>query len=133
MPDPLSRFRSRPHTVGRGRVGEEEAVRWLHRNGYRVLHRNVRTNAGEIDCIARDGDVLCFVEIKARSGRRYGPAVAAVGARKQRRLVRAASLWLARHPTDRPCRFDVLGLDAAGGEGRGEWEFTLVRDAFRAE
>lgn len=126
---PLRRFRSRPDTAARGREGEEAAVRWLRRQGYRVVERNARTRVGEIDCVARDGGVLCFVEIKARSSRRYGPAVAAVGAAKQRRLVRAASLWLAEHPTDRPCRFDVLGLDAVDGR----WEFSLVRDAFQAQ
>lgn len=130
MPGPLHRFRSRPHTVARGREGEEEAVRWLRRHGYRVIERNARTKAGEIDCVAREDGVLCFVEIKARSGRGFGPAVAAVGAAKQRRLVRAAALWLARNPSDAPCRFDVLGLDPADG---GKWDFTLVRDAFRAE
>jgi putative endonuclease len=126
MPDPLARFRAHPDPAGRGRVGEEEAVAWLCRRGYRVVERNARTRAGEIDLVAEDGDTLCFVEIKARTTAAYGPAVAAVGRAKQRRLLRAAALWLARHPQDRPCRFDVLGLDAAG-DG---WEFTLLRGAF---
>lgn len=104
-------------------------MRWLRQQGYRVVERNVRTGAGEIDLVARDGDVLCFVEIKARAGGGFGPAVSAVGAAKRRRLVRAARLWLARHPSEAPCRFDVLGLD---GDGRGGWEYTLLRGAFEA-
>lgn len=122
----LDRFRSRPHPAGRGRSAEDDAVAWLERRGYRPIARNARTAAGEIDLVAEEAGTLCFVEIKARATAEFGPAVAAVGAAKQRRLLRAASLWLAMHPSDAPCRFDVLGLDA-GPEG---WEFTLLRDAF---
>lgn len=126
--NPRDRFDRQPHTRGRGRVGEDDAAAWLAEQGYAVVERNAVTPAGEIDLLARDGDTLCFVEIKARGAADFGPAIAAVGPRKQRRLVRAATLWLAEHPFDGPCRFDVLGLDAAA-DG---WEFTLVRDAFQA-
>lgn len=119
-------FRAEPHTRGRGRAGEDLAARWLDRQGYRLVARNAVTRAGEIDVVALDGEVLCFVEVKARSTASYGPAVAAVTPAKQRRLMRAAALWLARHPHDGPCRFDVLGMDL-GDDG---WLFTLVRDAF---
>lgn len=123
----LDRFRSHPDPGGRGRSAEDDAVVWLERQGYRPIARNARTVAGEIDLVADDGGTLCFVEIKARATAEFGPAVAAVGAAKQRRLLRAAAMWLAIHPTEAPCRFDVLGLDA-GPDG---WEFTLLRDAFR--
>jgi putative endonuclease len=121
-----SGFHGQPHNRGRGREGEEAAVRWLERQGYVVVDRNVRNRGGEIDVIARDGDTLCFVEIKARGRTDYGPATAAVTPAKQRRLARAAALHLALHGFSGPCRFDVLGLDwtPAG------WEYTLVRDAF---
>ncbi len=77
--------------------------------------------------MAREGETLCFVEVKARTSDRYGPAVAAVGSVKRRRLARAAALYLVAHPWTGPCRFDVLGLDRRAD---GDWEFTLVRDAF---
>lgn len=128
MPNPLDRFRRRPHAVGRGRVGEDAAVRWLTARGYEVLARNVRTGAGEIDLVAREDGTLCFVEIKARSGASHGSSLAAVGSGKQRRLARAATAWLARNPVDAPCRFDVLGLDR---QDDGSWRYTLVRDAFQ--
>jgi putative endonuclease len=123
-------FERQPHTRGRGRVGEEAAVRWLLAQGYEVLERNVVTRAGEIDLVAREGDTLCFLEIKARGSAAYGPAVAAVGPAKQRRLSRAAALYLASRRLDAPCRFDVLGLDARPDGGADGWEYTLVRDAF---
>ena len=130
-PRPLDRFLDGAHPAGRGRTAEESAVRWLvERRGYRVVERNARTPAGEIDLVARDGDVLCFVEVKARATAEYGPAVAAVGRGKQRRIARAAALWLASHPVDAACRFDVLGLDA--DPETGGWRYTLVRGAFEA-
>jgi putative endonuclease len=119
-------FREQPHTRAQGRVGEERAVEWLRREGYRIVERNVTTKAGEIDVVARDGETLCFIEVKARSSGVYGPAVEAVTVKKMRKLARAASLYLVRHPTDAPCRFDVLGMDLDDGG----WRFTLVRDAF---
>ena len=122
------RFEEQPHTRARGQVGESEGVEWLRREGYRIVERNVSNRAGEIDVVARDGETLCFIEIKARSNQQYGPAVEAITPRKMRRISRAAALYLAAHPTTSPCRFDVLGMDL-GDEG---WRFTLVRDAFQA-
>lgn len=121
------RFRGQPHTRARGRYGEDRAAEWLATQGYDIVERNVATRSGEIDVVARDGDTLCFIEVKARSSRTYGPAVEAVTPRKQRRLARASALYLLAHPTDAPCRFDVLGMDFADGT----WRYTLVRDAFQ--
>ncbi|MCB1057837.1 MAG: YraN family protein, partial [Acidobacteria bacterium] len=108
---PHREFRDQPHNRARGASAEADARRWLERHGYVVVVANAVTKAGEIDLVALDGDTLCFVEVKARAGLAFGPAIAAVDARKQHRLARAAALWLAHHPHDGPCRFDVLGLD----------------------
>jgi putative endonuclease len=134
LPNPLDRFRRHAAPGDRGREAEEEAAAWLERQGYRVLARNVRTGAGEIDVVAEEDGTLCFVEVKARSRGSHGGAISAVPPAKQRRLVRAAQAWLLRHPTDAPCRFDVLAMDA-GGEREGPrpaWRYTLVRHAFEA-
>jgi putative endonuclease len=140
----LARFRRQPHTYGRGRSAERDAARWLERQGFELIAVNASTKAGEIDLVARERDVLCFVEVKARSSDSHGPALAAVGPAKRRRLARAAALWLARHPHDGPCRFDVLALDGAPSTARadgsaesaateaGDWTYTLVRNAFEA-
>ena len=125
----LADFGAQPHTVGRGRVAEDAAAAWLEAQGYRVVERNHRNAAGELDLVAEDSDTLCFVEVKARSETLFGPAVAAVGPRKRRRLARAAALYLALRGVNQPCRFDVLAMEAnAGG-----WRFTLIKDAFRLE
>ncbi len=120
-------FRNQPNTRAQGRLGEDEAVRWLAAQGYLILERNVVNHGGEIDVVGKDGSYLCFIEIKARAGNRFGPAIAAVDPRKQRRISRAAALYIASKKLHRePCRFDVLGLDR---EGAG-WRYTLVRNAF---
>ncbi|HXO19384.1 MAG TPA: YraN family protein [Thermoanaerobaculia bacterium] len=119
-------FELEVHNRGRGKVGEEAAVRWLKDQGYAILDRNVVTHAGEIDLVAREGETLCFLEVKARGNAAYGPAIAAVGPAKQRRICRAAALYLATRQLSGACRFDVLGLDAKDGG----WEYTLIRDAF---
>jgi putative endonuclease len=118
----------RGSTHARGRAAEQAAVTWLEGQGYRILERNVVNPCGEIDLVARDrGGVLCFVEVKARASAAYGPAIAAVGPAKRRRLSRAAALHVAtRGLYLAACRFDVLGLDWTGSE----WRYTLVTDAF---
>jgi putative endonuclease len=80
---------------------------------------------GEIDIIARDGDVLAFVEVKTRFNESYGGAVAAVGRHKQRRIICAASLFLAATQCDLPARFDVITVSRD--------ETCLLRDAFRGD
>lgn len=115
-------------THARGVAGEEAAEHYLVSQGYRIVARNVRTHLGELDLVGLDGETLCFVEIKTRSSSEFGPAIAAVGRAKQRRLALAASLFLAKNRSQRACRFDVLGIDR---DAQGAWQFTLVRDAFR--
>ncbi|MGE0640495.1 MAG: YraN family protein [Thermoanaerobaculia bacterium] len=123
----LGRFGELPHTRARGAAGEVAAEEYLVARGYRIVARNVVTRAGELDLVALDGETLCFVEIKARASAEFGRSIAAVGPAKQRRIARAALLFLAKNRSQRPCRFDVLGLDR---EADGSWQFTLVRNAF---
>ncbi len=122
-------FLGQPHTRARGRVGEDDAVRWLERQGYRIVGRNIVNHGGEIDIVAEEAKTLCFVEVKARASATYGPAIAAVPPNKQRRLSRAAALYLAHRPTALPCRFDVVAMDWT----EGAWRYQLVRDAFPAQ
>jgi putative endonuclease len=108
-----------------GASAEERAVDHLRRQGYRILARNLRLGIGELDIVALDGEVLAFVEVRSRSRADRGSALETVDAAKQRRLVRLASLYLARHrQPGRVCRFDVVGITAG--------DIVLVRDAFRA-
>jgi putative endonuclease len=97
--------------VALGKTGEDLACRELERRGYAILARRYRLRMGEIDIVARDGETIVFVEVKAREGRAFGGAAEAVTATKRRRIVALASHYLTRHHlSNRPCRFDVVSI-----------------------
>jgi len=99
-----------------GQEGETAAEQYLRRKGYRILARNLRSSVGELDLVAEDGQVLVFVEVKARRTDVFGGAIYAVHQRKQKKLIQLAAQYLSRrHIKDRLCRFDVVllqGTDA---------------------
>ena len=97
-----------------GREGEDAAVRLLEDSGYAVIARNVRLPGGEIDVIARERDVICFVEVKARASHRYGSAIGAVDARKRRTIRTIAADWLQISAPGARARFDVVTVEATG-------------------
>ena len=94
--------------VRRGRRGELRAVWLLRLKGYRILARDLRTPAGEIDIVARRGDTLAVIEVKWRDS--WEDAAVAVSARQQARIAAAARLFLARHSRHAACvvRFDIM-------------------------
>ncbi len=121
---PAARGPAGPATTERGRQGEDAAVAYLRAAGYAIVERNYRCKLGELDVIARDGDVLCFVEIRTRSRADRGSALETVGAAKQRQVARVAAHYLAaRRPKAMSMRFDVLGITAG--------QLVLIKDAFR--
>jgi putative endonuclease len=105
-----------------GRRAEDIVARWLSEKGWRILARNARTRFGELDIVALDGKALVFLEVKAgREGAAAGPErpVLSVGPRKQRRIRRLATAWMAEcrdGPPYAEIRFDVTGVsfDRAG-------------------
>ena len=94
----------------RGRRSEAIAALWLQLKGYRILARRYRTKLGEIDLIARRGDVVAIVEVKARPT--VEAAMDAVSYHAQIRIERAADLWLARQPDHArlSLRFDLVAV-----------------------
>jgi len=103
-----------------GQEGESAAEAYLRQKGYRIVARNLRLSVGELDVVAEDGQVLVFVEVKARRTDAFGGAIHAVHQRKQEKLIRLAAQYLARHHIkDRLCRFDVVllqGTDTVGSQ-----------------
>jgi putative endonuclease len=94
-----------------GREGEDIAVSFLSRNGYIVLTRNYRCHHGEIDIIARQKDVLVFIEVKTRTSLSFDSPAAAVTLKKQQQISRTAQYYLATaHLFDTPARFDVVSI-----------------------
>ncbi len=104
-----------PQATRFGRFGESAAARWYEQAGYHILQRNWRCQGAEIDLIVAKGNVVVFVEVKARSGVWYGTGAEAVDARKQRRLRSAAGQWLQQYGTGTvEVRFDVVDVDRRG-------------------
>jgi putative endonuclease len=112
-----------------GRSGEALAVRFLRKQGYRILEVNYQNRIGEIDIIAREGDTLVFVEVKARRNPALENPKAAVTPRKQRKIVQVAQAYLkvGGHQRKR-VRFDVVAISAHTNPPQVE----LIRHAFDA-
>jgi putative endonuclease len=119
-------------TTELGRRGEDLACRHLEAQGLRLLERNYRCRAGEIDLVMLDGGTLVLVEVRSRSTSEHGGAAATVGFRKQRKFIRAARHLLLTRPDYRrlPARFDVVAIDPDPA-GAKEPVVTWIRDAFR--
>ena len=109
-----------------GRRAEQRAYRHLLDHGLRPIARNFRSRGGEIDLIMLDKDCLAFVEVRYRSTSRFTDPLLTVDYHKQRKLVRTAMLFTARHRcyANHIMRFDVVGIE---GDGTIRW----MRDAFR--
>jgi putative endonuclease len=123
-----------PAHLKTGRRGEEEAYFYLRRLGYVIVARNYRTPRlrGELDLVAWDQGVLCFVEVKTRSSRAVKPAEAAVDRDKREELQQVArDYWrrISRSGKKPPaCRFDILSIYQEK-EGAAT-EMTLFQNAF---
>ncbi len=99
-------------TVRLGAAGEEKAAEFLSSNNYTILYRNYRVSRlGEIDIIARDGEYICFVEVKTRSSKAYGTPGEAVISSKRDRIRKIAAIYMSRTQTLNMCvRFDVIEI-----------------------
>ena len=108
---------------------EVAAGRWLERQGWRIEAHRWRLGHHDLDLIARRGDLVAFVEVKARSSTRFGAGEEAVGPRKRRVIERVAWTWILKYgrPGDQ-YRFDVLVLT---GDGPGAPTLNHIEDAWR--
>ncbi|MFN9572381.1 MAG: YraN family protein [Betaproteobacteria bacterium] len=130
---------ARPPKQRAGAAAEEAAVRLLQQHGCTIVARNARFREGELDIVAREGELILFVEVRRRRDNRFGGAGASVDHFKRRRLLRAAQHFLLQNYGDGiapgrrrgaggwpACRFDVVTAD---DQGVTEW----IRDAFQAD
>ncbi len=100
-----------------GKEGERIAEQYLKRKGYKLVERNYRCAAGEVDLIVLDRRVIVFVEVKTRTGHGFGTPLEAVQPRKQRKMMRAAQFFLSQKKLhQRDARFDVVGISWPGQE-----------------
>jgi putative endonuclease len=116
-----------PHqspTQRHGAAQESRALAHLEAAGLQLIARNVACRIGELDLVMQDGEVLVFVEVRARRSASHGGAAASVTFAKQRRLARTAQFFLktAWRGAMPRCRFDVVAISADG--------IDWLRDAF---
>ena len=111
-------------TITRGASAETAATAALLAAGYQIVERNFTCKAGELDVVARDGDVLVFVEVRSRADGTHGHAAEMVTPGKRAQVARVARVYLeARQPVFDECRFDVVAITGDA--------IDLIKDAWR--
>lgn len=107
-----------------GQEGEDEAADKLQELGYRILERNYRNKIGEIDILAKDKEVLCFVEVKTKTNDNFGLPEEMVDKRKQKKIIKTAEYYLQENELyDIDWRIDVVAVD------RGRDEIRVLKNA----
>ncbi len=123
--------RATANTRDTGTCWEDAVLAYLQRAGLVLIARNFTCRYGEIDLIMRDRDQIAFIEVRYRRGDMHGGGTVSVGAGKQTKLARAASIYLQHNPVlaAMTCRFDVVGCSGTPVAPVFEW----IRSAFEVE
>ncbi len=112
-----------------GRTGEKMAARHLKSLGYTLVKQNYRHKTFEIDIIARDKDVLCFVEVKTRSSIKKALPREAISPAKQKKMILGATTYIKENKlTHQRARFDVV--EVVYSSGNTTPAITLIQNAF---
>lgn len=102
-------------TKEKGQAGERLAVRFLEKQGFRILERNYRNRLGEIDIVAEDGGVLVFVEVRTLEASAGHSPEETILPKKQQHISRTAVTYVQhKRLEDRPARFDVVSVRLDG-------------------
>lgn len=106
-----------------GEAGEGLAMSFLKREGFKIVSNNFRCAGGELDLIAQKNGELHFIEVKLRKNESFGSPLEAVDSYKQRRLTKAAHVFLYKNPQweKSPKCFSVVSIEYVGNEPRVEF------------
>lgn len=113
-----------------GKRGEQLALSFLQKKGFSILETNWRFSRAEVDIIAKEGEVLVFVEVKTRTGRQFSPPEASVTKRKRELLIEAAGAYMEEIGHDWEIRFDIVTILLWSDL---QYEITHFEDAFFPE
>lgn len=107
-----------------GTEKESLAIDYLQTRGAELLAKNFYFHGGELDLIVKDGEYICFIEVKYRKNKSFGSPEEAVTKAKQKKIIQGARVFLFKnhYPADTPCRFDVISVY--------QEEITWIKDAF---
>ncbi|MFH1201542.1 MAG: YraN family protein [Candidatus Omnitrophota bacterium] len=110
-----------------GKTGEDIAVEFLKKQGYKIIQRNFKSKLGELDIIASDKDTICFIEVKTRTSLEKGSGFESITRTKQHKLSKSALSYLKTHNLlNKPARFDVASILLEGSFNKIE----LIKNAF---
>ena len=111
---------------------EDQARKYLQAQGLLLLQSNYHCRFGEIDLIMRDGDTLCFIEVKFRKSLFFGGAAAALSRPKQRKIIKTALFYISahKHLANQAIRFDALLIQH---QPNGSNQINWIQNAFYAE
>lgn len=111
-----------------GSKGEKLALEKIISQGYKVIDKNFTCKIGEIDIIAKDKDILVFIEVRSKSKRSSGLPQETVNKKKQQKIRRVAEYYLLKNNLwELICRFDVVGIV---WQSTGEPQVEIIQDAF---
>lgn len=122
-------FQNKKNNSTKGQAGEELALQYLVKKGYKLLDRNWRYGRNEIDLVFDYHGVVVFVEVKLRHPDTLVEAHMTVNKTKQRAIVKTADAWLKEHETEAECRFDIVAILFVPGR---EPEINHLEHAFYA-
>ena len=107
-----------------GTKKETLAIDFLKTKGVQILDRNFYFSGGELDIVAKDGEYLCFIEVKYRKNDRFGCPEDSVTFAKQKKMIKGARQYLysKKYPEQIPCRFDVIAIH--------QEDITWIQNAF---
>lgn len=110
-----------------GSKGEDLAVTFLKKKGYKIISKNYKNYIGEVDIIAQDGETVVFIEVKTRANDSFGYPFESVHKKKRQKLRNLALLYLKKAGEELPVRFDVLSIFCTEN---GNMEIDHIQDAF---
>ncbi len=114
-----------------GIKGEEAAEKYLVQHGFEILEKNFHSQQGEVDIIARDREVLVFIEVKSYSFRSLGSPLSSIRKSKRESVIHAARTYLLKKGLNKiACRFDVLTMYR---KANGSREIEHLKNAFFAD
>lgn len=114
-----------------GKRGEEVAVAFLKRKGYKIIQKNYKNKLGEIDIIAKDGETLCFIEVKTRTNFKFGFPQEAVTIFKQKKINRVALSYLKQYNLlNISSRFDIISVVL---NNRQKFDIEIIKNAFPSQ
>lgn len=109
-----------------GKKGEDAAVEFLAEKGYKIHTRNKTYGHLEIDIIAEYKDKIIFAEVKSRSGTYFEQPFQAVTIKKQKKIIKAANIYIEENKIDLEARFDIISIV----EKNGKFQIEHIEDAF---